>query len=513
MLIRPASIVEAITSPAFFGPAFKPVDSWAAWLALWKAVYALPLAEEEDALFAQCTGRTKPLACGYREIYTVAGRRSGKTRMAATLAAYEALWGDWADHLASGERAYLFLFAVDRTQAQVAFNYVKGLLELFPDEIEKITSDEIQLRNRTSIMIKTSNYASSRGFSTAGVFLDELAFYPTDQYASPASELITALMPSLLPGGFIFGASTPYGRMGFLWDVFEEYWGQSESDVLIWRAGTRTLNPTFSESIFSRLFKRNRAHMATEMEAEFRSDVESFMPESLLIPVMTLSPALPLPGRAYFAFIDPSGGRVDSMTLAIAHAEEGMIQVDRLEEFIAPFSPDDAVSRFSEVMKSYGIKRATSDRFGGEWVAENFRLRGIVVDPSPLTASDLYQEFAVLVQGVKCRLIGNDKLHLQLRSLVRSTRSGGRDLVSHPVGGHDDLANAVAGACVMVKRHYVKWSPREQAARMPVTTGHQIPHDTAIHRERAAYELRRSMEAEMDEFMRSGDVKCNRIIR
>jgi hypothetical protein len=34
-------------------------------------------------------------------------------------------------------------------------------------------------------------------------------------------------------------------------------------------------------------------------------------------------------------------------------------------------------------------------------------------------------------------------------SLERRTARGGRDTIDHPPGGHDDVANAVAGACTL----------------------------------------------------------------
>ena len=39
-----------------------------------------------------------------------------------------------------------------------------------------------------------------------------------------------------------------------------------------------------------------------------------------------------------------------------------------------------------------------------------------------------------------------------LFAMERRTRSGGKDSITHYPGGHDDLANAVAGACVMADR-------------------------------------------------------------
>jgi hypothetical protein len=40
----------------------------------------------------------------------------------------------------------------------------------------------------------------------------------------------------------------------------------------------------------------------------------------------------------------------------------------------------------------------------------------------------------------------------QIAGLERRTRSGGKDVIDHPPGGHDELANAVAGAADAVGR-------------------------------------------------------------
>jgi len=46
-------------------------------------------------------------------------------------------------------------------------------------------------------------------------------------------------------------------------------------------------------------------------------------------------------------------------------------------------------------------------------------------------------------------LLDDERLVSQIASLERRTRSGGRDIIDHPPGGHDDLANAVAGVAVV----------------------------------------------------------------
>lgn len=50
------------------------------------------------------------------------------------------------------------------------------------------------------------------------------------------------------------------------------------------------------------------------------------------------------------------------------------------------------------------------------------------------------------MNGGRVRLLDLPRLRAQLVQLERRTARGGRDTVDHAPGGHDDLANAAAGA-------------------------------------------------------------------
>ncbi|MGO3930128.1 hypothetical protein [Rhodopseudomonas pseudopalustris] len=69
----------------------------------------------------------------------------------------------------------------------------------------------------------------------------------------------------------------------------------------------------------------------------------------------------------YSAFCDPSGGFSVSMTLAIAHRENGVCVFDAVRERKPPFSPDDVVEEFAATLRSYGITHVLRDRYAGEW--------------------------------------------------------------------------------------------------------------------------------------------------
>jgi hypothetical protein len=69
---------------------------------------------------------------------------------------------------------------------------------------------------------------------------------------------------------------------------------------------------------------------------------------------------------------------------------------------------------------------------------------------SDRTASALFLDFLPLLNSRGCALLDDDRTISQICALERRTRQGGKDAVGHPPGGHDDIANAIAGALVNV---------------------------------------------------------------
>ena len=88
------------------------------------------------------------------------------------------------------------------------------------------------------------------------------------------------------------------------------------------------------------------------------------------------------------------------------------------------------------------------DRYAGKWVAEAFRNKGIHYRPSEKSKSDIYVDLLPLLNSGAVALLDNDRLALQLTQLERRTARGGKDSIDHPRGGHDDVANSVAGSLV-----------------------------------------------------------------
>src|SRR5262249_34894724 len=153
--------------------------------------------------------------------------------------------------------------------------------------------------------------------------------------------------------------------------------------------------------------------------------------------------------HSYVAFVDPSGGSSEAMTLALAHKEGTTVVLDLVREHRPPFSPEAVVAEYASVVRSYRCSQVFGDPYGGEWVTEQFRNHGVHYEPSALSRSELYLDLLPLINSRGAALLDHERLMMQLVSLERtSVRGGGRDRVDHPKGLHDDLANAAAGALV-----------------------------------------------------------------
>lgn len=208
------------------------------------------------------------------------------------------------------------------------------------------------------------------------------------------------------------------------------------------------MNPTIDPAIIAEAREADPAGAAAEYDAEFRTDVESYIArevvEACTVPGRFELP--PMASASYAAFVDPSGGSADSMTLAIAHHAEGVSVLDCMREIRPPFSPETVVSEFACLLKSYQIWEVHGDRYAGEWPVERFREHCITYLPSEKPKSDLYRDLLPILNSRKCELLDLPRLGVQLCGLERRTARGGRDTIDHAPGGHDDVANACAGA-------------------------------------------------------------------
>ena len=107
--------------------------------------------------------------------------------------------------------------------------------------------------------------------------------------------------------------------------------------------------------------------------------------------------------------------------------------------------PHVVTAEYAALLKEYRVRTVIGDYYGAEWVAGSWSRTGVRYAKSQLPKSAIYLECVPLFTRGLVRLPDHSRLLRELRLLERHTHRSGKDMVDHPKGGHDDLANAVCG--------------------------------------------------------------------
>jgi hypothetical protein len=247
----------------------------------------------------------------------------------------------------------------------------------------------------------------------------------------------------------------------------------NDADVLVLQASTLMLNPTIDRKFLDAEFEKDPVSARSEYDAQWRDDLESFIsPEAVERVVVPGRVYVPYePGFRHVAFCDPAGGSgADSMTLAIARREGNKAVLCRVVEWRPNFDPDEVAREASEILREYGLARVVGDHFGGDWPRSRFKAHQVEYVKAKLTKSDYYTQFLPLVNGQRVEMLDNKRLLAQLLALERSTSRLGKDSISHPPNGHDDVINSASGACVLAvsaQSMLTEWVPKPKPAPDP----------------------------------------------
>ena len=248
------------------------------------------------------------------------------------------------------------------------------------------------------------------------------------------------------------GISSPYARKGVLWEAYNRNYGpDGDPRILVAQGSSLDLNPSLPQEEIDHEYKKDPAWASAEYGGVFRTDLESFVSPEIVDACTDPETERPYHNaHSYTAFVDPSGGSADSMTMAIAHVEHGIAVLDVVREVIPPFNPSEVVDQFTALMKQYRINRCIGDRYAMTWIVEAFAQCGVTYEHSEENKSQLYGSFLPMLNSRTVALLQHGRLRQQLLALERRTGRG-RDEIDHPRNQHDDVANAVAGALVLAQ--------------------------------------------------------------
>jgi hypothetical protein len=452
------TIDRALADSRLLGAALGDLASWQTWLCVLRAAFGLQLSDSELATFAKIAGERVSPSKRVRELWAVVARRSGKSRMAAALAVFLALFQ--RHKLAKGELGHVLVLAASVDQARTVFEYCVGFVEAseaLRKEVRSITAHEIRLANGVVIGVWANSFRTVRGKTLLACIFDEVSFWRDEVSALPDVETYRACLPSLIAsGGMLIGISTPYRRLGLLHAKHRDHFGVAGDDVLVVQGNSTTFNPSLSPALIAAHRASDPEGAVAEWDAQFRSDISAFLSEDLIELAVDRSRPPELPpqeGLQYKFFVDASGGRHDSYTVCVGHKDKSdRFVCDVLRGKEPPLDPQEVTREYAALAKEYRCPRVYGDAYSADWIVSAFRECGVSYERASKNKSEMYLEgLPVFARGL-VSLPEHRRLSRELRLLERRVSRVGRDLVDHGRGGSDDYANAVFGALYMAMR-------------------------------------------------------------
>ena len=169
------SLREALDDPRLLGKALEG-DSWHVWRTVLLATMGEPLNDAELETFRAVTGRQEAPIEPCEELIAIVGRRGGKSRAAAVLAAYLATLTDYQDVLVAGERGLVLCVAPDLKQAAIVHGYIAGILagsEVLGPLVGGSTQTTLRLTNGIDIETRSASFRRLRGVTCVAAIADE----------------------------------------------------------------------------------------------------------------------------------------------------------------------------------------------------------------------------------------------------------------------------------------------------------------------------------------------------
>jgi hypothetical protein len=449
------SMRESLTAPKIFGRVLQG-ESWYGWRVLLIASAGEELTDDERIEFKRLTGRDREPGRMCRELICVFGRRAGKSRAMTVFSLWIAAL-NYHDELAPGEKGIALIISRDQRVSKIILDYAFAIMlgsEPLRSMIANKTADSLELTNNCVLEVRPCSHKNLRGPTYVSVCADEVAqWYASTDFANPDVEVLTAVRPGLLTTrGPLLMVSSAYAKSGVLYDSYKKYFGPDGPDDIIVAYGTsRDMNPSLPQSEITRALERDPVANRAEYLSEWRDDVAGFIGREIVErQVGDYIELPPHPGISYRCFIDQASGvpEGDSFVAVVAHKLGDRVTIDAIREVQPPFNFFEVVQTvLLPLCKTYKVYKIVGDSYAGELARAPVRKAGIGFELARKHKSEFYADpFLGMLNAGGIDLPRNERAVSQICQLERSLLRSGREQITHPTHGKDDIANAIAGA-------------------------------------------------------------------
>jgi hypothetical protein len=433
--------------------------------AILRALYHLPLSDEDRALFERHTGAPYDPAKPHTEVTLLTGRRGGKSLLASLIAYFELMRPETRANLTGGEGAVVPLVSVDRDTSRVLFercdHWARTVPLLKPLHVatrESTAQKEIEFRidgARLYLRVMPAKHTALLGRPMPAAILDEFAAYRREG-ATTDDEIVEALEPGLAqfhPHGKLVEITSPWVRDGRVWRRFNSR--ASLVDGFVWRATSREMNPDLPEAYLARAKAKDPQAYLRHYEAQFIDAVSAFLPsesvDACVVRGREHIPPSQAAGNVYAAALDQAYKR-DSFVLYIGHREPtGKVVIDRVREWVPargrPVVLKQVLPDLEAELAAYGLRHVVGDQYAGEPFRELLSEHGLFYAELPFTSASKLQIFNNLKAAIteeQIELLDHERSLRELRSLEATVTPSGNIKIEAPPGMHDDHADCLA---------------------------------------------------------------------
>lgn len=402
-------------------------------------------------------------------VAAVCGGRGGKSYL---LVALRLVWGMLVrdlSPLATGEEAFATYVAPREDLRGQILNYALGACRAKPElraimRLPKNTKPEdtpsefgLFRADFGRVVTFRGSVASRGGVGVRGVWhtdlaLDEAAFFRDASYRVNDEEIFKAGRPRVLHGGQLIVASTPFARIGLLWDLYRRNHGKPQ-DALVAQAPTLLLNDTpYIRTVVEAERRRDPDNARHEYDAEFiEAGTLVFFESTTLEGAESEEPFELQPGDRVAAGGDLAF-RGDSSAIVFVALRGETLHVFAGEELRPddePLSPEDTFRTFAELLVGNGCGVVMTDAHYADTLHEYLEKHDLARIPAPVTPADVYVRARQLFRGKRVQihpLEFRGRLMQQLREVQGKPTAGGGMQIIHPrwaKGGHGDIAEAL----------------------------------------------------------------------
>ncbi|MFA6167028.1 MAG: hypothetical protein WC700_10445 [Gemmatimonadaceae bacterium] len=403
-----------------------------------------------------------------REVYLIAGIRTGKSLLAAAIAVRAALSCD-VSQLRAGEVPRSSVVSLTRDLARVVHGHVAGSMAGSPalrnTLVGEPTAEMVLVRHPSGREVEIAIVAGARAGSSVvarwstGLVADEFPrMLGQDEGVANFDELRKACLGRLLPGAQIVAIGSPWAPYGPAFDVSQEHFERPTADRVVLRSSGPDMHPVYwHPGRCEALRVADPDAYRTDVEGEFGASASGQYAPDLVRAAVRDAPAdLPaVDGHHYVAAIDPAT-RGNAWALVVMtkerRSEGGRRRVVLAREWlgssVAPLSPSVVLQEIAALLAPYRVRVVATDQWAADALRDVGLPLGVSLQQVTLTqpwALDIHDTIRLDMTAGALELAPGHIPDDLVRVKRRLTRNGVAIELPHTADGrHCDSAAALA---------------------------------------------------------------------